>query len=217
MDRLKENPSDIEIIQEFPSLSLRYWKGLMEIKRTIQESQAPKLRLDLDVVCLWGEPGSGKTRKALKELGEDCFMMSACSPEWWDGYQGQKAVLIDDYRNSWPVTRLLNVLDIYPVRLPIKGSFTYLKARRIYLTSNLHPQAWYPNVEEMTKQALIRRFTYIQEMKRKPSLAIVQRPVDLNPNGLPQNLEKFGNQNTSEEEKQKNDEFIESLLDLTDE
>lgn len=45
--------------------------------------------------CLWiyGKAGAGKTRKAVSEH-PDAYMKLA--NKWWDGYQGQEAVIMDD-------------------------------------------------------------------------------------------------------------------------
>jgi len=45
--------------------------------------------------CLWyyGKAGCGKIRKAVSSL-PDAYMK--LSNKWWDGYQGQKAVILDD-------------------------------------------------------------------------------------------------------------------------
>lgn len=46
-------------------------------------------------VCLWywGEPGTGKTRKATDDHPQ---AYKKLVNKWWDGYQGQKVVIMDD-------------------------------------------------------------------------------------------------------------------------
>jgi len=38
---------------------------------------------------------------------------------------------------------------------------TVLKAKKIWITSNLHPNDWYPELDQETKSALIRRLTIV--------------------------------------------------------
>lgn len=66
-------------------------------------------------------------------------------------------VIIDEFRGDIDVSHLLRWLDRYPVIVEIKGSSLPLVAERIYITSNLHPLAWYPNLDPLTQEALLRR------------------------------------------------------------
>jgi len=43
----------------------------------------------------------------------------------------------------------------------IKGASTSLVAENIWITSNLHPSAWYPDLDATTYQALERRLEII--------------------------------------------------------
>lgn len=60
------------------------------------------------------------------------------------------------------VSHLLRWFDRYPVRVEIKGSSRPLVAKRIWITSNLDPQRWYPELDPDTYAALLRRL-YITE------------------------------------------------------
>jgi len=56
---------------------------------------------------------------------------------------------------------MLRWLDRYPVRVERKGNSTVLLAEQIWITSNLHPDAWYPELDLETKMAFLRRLTNI--------------------------------------------------------
>jgi len=77
--------------------------------------------------------------------------------KFWCGYQGEEHVIIDEFRGGIDIAHLLRWLDRYPVRVEIKGSSKPLVARTVWVTSNLPPVKWYPDVDEDTLNALLRR------------------------------------------------------------
>jgi len=81
----------------------------------------------------------------------------APSTKWWDGYRGHKNVVIDEFRGEVGIGHLLRWFDRYPVLVEVKGGSVVLKATHFWITSNLSPDAWYPNLDEETKSALKRR------------------------------------------------------------
>lgn len=123
----------------------------------------PQQRDELSVEVLWGPPGSGKSSSVhLRE--QELFLLDPPATfggtAWWDGYDGEEAVLFDDFEGWLPWTLLLRVLDPYPVRVQTKGGMQALRAKRVYLTSNKPPEQWYP-ARASTYAALERRFSRI--------------------------------------------------------
>lgn len=70
---------------------------------------------------------------------------------------GEPHIIIDEFRGGIDISHMLRWLDRYPVRVELKGSSAPLKATKIWITSNLHPLNWYPDLDHETKQALLRR------------------------------------------------------------
>jgi len=60
------------------------------------------------------------------------------------------------------ICHMLRWLDRYPVRVEIKGSSRPLCARKIWITSNIHPRQWYPEIDGETLAALMRRLNITQ-------------------------------------------------------
>lgn len=104
----------------------------------------------------WGESGMGKSRMAWERGGLESYPKIP-STKFWDGYRGQSTVIIDEFRGGIGIEHLLRWLDRYPVLVEIKGSAVPLVAKEIYITSNLHPNQWYPNLDTLTLNALLRR------------------------------------------------------------
>lgn len=79
--------------------------------------------------------------------------------KWWCGYKGQQHVIIDEFRGAIDISHMLRWLDRYPVYVEKKGGSTPLAATTIWITSNISPREWYPDVDEATMEALLRRLT----------------------------------------------------------
>lgn len=110
------------------------------------------------VYVYWGATGTGKSRAAWERAGEGAYCKDPMS-KFWCGYQGQRAVVIDEFRGGISISHMLRWLDRYPVNVEIKGSSVPLVAERIWITSNLPPRAWYPELDVETYRALERRLT----------------------------------------------------------
>jgi len=106
--------------------------------------------------CYWGITGSGKSRRAWDEAGLDAYPKDPRS-KFWCGYQGHANVVMDEFRGGIDISHVLRWLDRYPVLVELKGGATVLKAERIWITSNIHPRDWYPDLDDETKEALVRR------------------------------------------------------------
>lgn len=112
------------------------------------------------VTVFWGPTGTGKTRRAWELGGLDAYPKIP-NTKFWDGYQGQKVVIIDEFRGDVSMSNLLRWFDRYPVLVEIKGGSTILCAEVIYITSNLSPREWYRDLDEATVDALLRRLDVV--------------------------------------------------------
>lgn len=150
-----------DLIEEHPVVFVKYHKGLTKIANHYLQQETVKEFRDVDVQVYWGKSGTGKTRKAVEE-NEDIYIIRNDSPQlWWDNYTGQTCLIIDEFKNWITLTNLLGLLDGYQCRLPVKGDFTYARWTKVIITSNLHPDEWFPNIDEEHKAALNRRLTKI--------------------------------------------------------
>lgn len=93
------------------------------------------------VFWICGPSGCGKTRLA-REIceGTDTYTKRT-GGKWWDGYDGQTSVIIDDWRPDWwPFEYLLGLLDRYEMRIEDKGGSRQFRGDLICVTSILHPR-----------------------------------------------------------------------------
>jgi hypothetical protein len=119
------------IKENHPEFYCRYYKGLERL-----QDKGEKWR-NIEVKYIWGCSGSGKTRMIMEM--DNVYKIDP-PYKWWDGYEGEDILLIDDFQEG-QVERgyLLNLLDGYRMRLETKGSHTWAKWTKVFITSNFAP------------------------------------------------------------------------------
>lgn len=156
---LKDICADAENIANIACI-VRYNKGLSYIKSlmTPNRTEAPI------VFWLYGPTEIGKTRSAVEfsrmATGTEPWI-SPGSLKWFDGYDGDRAVIFDDLRTKHvEFSMLLRLLDRYPIRVEFKGGFTNWIPHFITVTAPYAPdEMWNLRKDEDLKQ-LARRVTY---------------------------------------------------------
>lgn len=128
------------------------------IKRIRVDNMQPPERPDITVHVYWGKSGVGKTRRAWHEAGEpsDVYIKNP-NTKWWDGYRGQKKVIIDEFTGRIDWSYLAVWFDRYPCNVEVKGFSVPLQATEFWVTSNLTPNNWYPDLTNEQQMALQRR------------------------------------------------------------
>jgi len=145
--RLDDVPSDIYV---------RYYGNL----KRIMQDHITAIGMEREVSCYWGTTGTGKSRRAWDEAGSDAYPKDPRT-KFWDGYRSHEHVVIDEFRGDIDISHMLRWLDRYPVIIEIKGSSTCLSAKKLWITSNIHPRNWYPTLDPGTLDALLRRMTIV--------------------------------------------------------
>jgi len=124
--------------------------------RSISKDYSRPIAIQRTVNVFWGRSGTGKSRRAWELGGPNAYPKDPNS-KFWDGYQSEQIVIMDEFRGKIDISHILRWFDRYPVRVEIKGSSVPLKAETIYVTSNLDPRQWYPELDNDTLEALLRR------------------------------------------------------------
>jgi len=162
LEMVIEGKTDCEIMELEPS-ALFHQRALEAARYKFQKKEAQKWR-DVNVLALWGSTGVGKTKRA-RELLPNAFIVHLGGKEWWDGYEGEEELIIDDYDNCVTCLRMLAILDGHPLRLPIKGGFVWALWKRVVITSNIAPEMWHSEAKYAHRVALQRRICKSSQVK----------------------------------------------------
>lgn len=117
---------------------------------------------EMKVHWYWGESGAGKTRHAMKEIGERKFNMVKYENGFWHGIGNAEIALYDDFRDShMKPTELINFIDYYKHPMNIKGGSKKNGYTEIFITSIQDPEKIYNNMPEEYKKQWLRRIKEI--------------------------------------------------------
>lgn len=123
---------------------IRYPRAVLRYRELLQPQRTWKPH----VLIFYGPTGSGKSRDAFERATENGSYYSKPRPtsggNWWDGYEGEHTVVIDDFRSRfWSYDELLQLFDRYPMSTPFKGGYVRQQAREFIITTTEHPHTWY--------------------------------------------------------------------------
>lgn len=144
---LNGNITRSQFIEEHPDVFVRYRQGINAIANIALESSIPRVR-DMDVEIWFGEAGTGKTWKAKAE-NEDCYepLSFEDSKVWFDQYNSQKTLILDEFADENGARLKANVLkrylDRFPLKVPVKGGSAQAAWTKVIIISNTTPFNWY--------------------------------------------------------------------------
>lgn len=156
--------SDVELYEKHTAMwrhdrAARNYRMVLLEKQYKEEGWKKK-----NVEIFYGPTGTGKTRRAIEEAGENYFMKFRATGEWWDGYAGEDTIILDEFDGgASKMTAILQLCDGYYAKLPIKGGFIVMKPRKIIFTSNSDPAHWW-NCSDEHWDAFLRRVTKKEQM-----------------------------------------------------
>jgi len=138
------------------STMMRYHKAAATYKRV---TTPPRTTQTLCSVY-HGATATGKTT-TVKELYPDAYYHNGS--KWWDDYDGQEVVVIEEFYGQFPFSFMLKLLDHSPLKVEGKGTTYEFVSKHVVITSNSHPRSWWSKAEvpELARAALARRFTHI--------------------------------------------------------
>lgn len=162
IDSLKKNLNMYDVVEDHPEVFVKCHKGLEKLQQKLLLKKCPKFFVT-EVHVLWGASRTGKSRWC-RERHPNLYNVPEPINQslWFDNYDGEEAILLDDFYGWVKYHTLLQLTDGYPMQLPVKGGFVVRMWTTVYITSNKPVEEWYPNVEDIS--ALKNRITSIQHL-----------------------------------------------------
>lgn len=202
LDEVKEaidaGASMADVAQNFFSQFVKYERGF----RSYINTKATPRDFKTKVYVCYGPTGTGKSMYAANTCKDPYWYFPQPDGKWWDGYQGQEDVIIDEFYGQILWSTLLRLLDRYPLTVEVKGGTHNFAPKRIFITSNKQPIEWYPNKVEQFS-TLGRRLDYIMNFPTLGQAFLMNPPP---PPPLPPFLSTiYANEDTS---------FINDLLSV---
>lgn len=157
-EAIKSGSSNLELFERFPREFLSYQRGI-SAARGLYETKRSWIT---ELIVLLGDPGTGKSTY-VRDHAESLYVKQAS--KWWDRYDGEEDVLLDDFYGWLPFHELLRLADCLPHMVEAKGAQVQFLAKRLWITSNKPIVEWYKG-EHFVWQALFRRVTKLMVFKR---------------------------------------------------
>jgi len=119
----------------------------------------------------YGPTGVGKSHVAFDDYDPTNTYVKTLDDVWWDGYEGQETVILNEFRGEIKFSQLLDLTDKWPMTVKRRSREPVpFVAKRVIVTSAMHPGEVFQKANEADNIAqLERRFEIVHLTKRKRS------------------------------------------------
>lgn len=131
----------------------------------LTEKYKKTFRDELEVIYIYGETGTGKTRGVLAENGTEQVYRVTDYLHPFDNYDCQPVLVFDEFRSSLPLKDMLNYCDIYPLELPARYNNKYACYDKVYIISNWKLEKQYSELQKNDMEswnAFLRRIRQVR-------------------------------------------------------
>lgn len=169
-----------DIIQTSPE-AMPHYRNLRELESVVQRTAARNNKYrDMRVTYLYGETGVGKTRYVYETYDGELYRVTDYNNPF-DGYNGQKVLVLDEFNSQLPFELMLLLLDVYPTELPARFHNKHAAYDEVWIISNLRLEEMYPSVQQSSPEqwkAFLRRIHNYYEMGKDHIMVELQKPTD---------------------------------------
>lgn len=133
-------------VEDNPVAYIRHHRGMIALDQHYKQGRVPDRR-SVQVIVLWGDPGSGKTHDGINfDLGNSFRMPMGQSTLWLDGYRGERTLIIEDFDGGIKYGEIKQLLDVAKQQFQVKGGYVYGEWTNVIITSNHRPSSWYADM-----------------------------------------------------------------------
>lgn len=150
---VKAGKTNVEILEATECVAARFERPINFIRYSYMAPQSDRQLQGVRVIVLYGDTDAGKTFAAVNYIaGAVDYHIVTCPSHkdgklWFDGYEGQKTLILDDFSGDFCNFRyLLRLLDVYKLAVEIKGGHVWACWTTVVVTTNIHPRSWYSGV-----------------------------------------------------------------------
>jgi len=162
VDLIRDGAGNRQIVETVPTA----YKDLDKIDRTrsmFRDAEYASTWRDLTVEYHFGTTGTGKTRTVMEQYGYiNCYRVTDYKHPF-DTYDGQDVLIFEEFRGGLKHGDMLNYLDGYPLLLPCRYFNRQACFTKVFILTNIPPDAQYPNIDMESKNAFYRRIHKVVE------------------------------------------------------
>lgn len=159
IDDIKSGVGMSTVADNHPVVFVKYGRGLRDLALLLAK---PYQHQSVRGIWIYGPPGTGKSHCA-RELSPSMYIKP--QNKWFDGYNGEAVILLEDLDTNVLGHYLKIWSDKYPCTGETKGGTTHLQHKLFVVTSNYSIEELWPE-DNMVVEALNRRFTVIYKTNK---------------------------------------------------
>ncbi|PJM78553.1 RNA helicase domain-containing protein [Bifidobacterium scaligerum] len=141
-----DNDPELSIIAgQFPAYAARLDRK--KITDKFEKYKSIKTERDVKITWIYGDPGCGKTslakKLAIEVADDDVYMTETSEGNPWSEYEGQDAVIFDEFYGEVQFSKLMRWFDRYALKLSARYYDRWACYHHVFITSNLAPWDMY--------------------------------------------------------------------------
>lgn len=162
-DLIIQGKTNAEIYENNSSF-MRYANSIDKLRLDLLTDKFGKEWRDVEVTYIEGVTGTGKTRGIMDKYGYTNVYRISKDDYSFSTYTAQPVCVFEEFRNTFQLTDMLNLLDGYPVQGRAMHGFRQLGYNKVFICSNWKLYEQYQNIQAehpQDWQAFLRRINKI--------------------------------------------------------